>query len=51
MGSFPGGSLGKDSVCNAADTETQVWFLGGEDPLEEDLGILGMVTHSSILFF
>ena len=26
--------------------ETQVWYLGQEDPLEEE-----MVTHSSILFF
>ena len=32
---------GKEAACNA---ETQVQFLGQEDPLEE-----GMVTHSSIL--
>ena len=30
-----------ESVCNA---ETQVWFLGWEDPLEKE-----MATHSSIL--
>ena len=40
MGS-PGGSVGKDSACNA---ETWVWSLGWEDPLEE-----GMAIHSSIL--
>ena len=34
---FPGGSDGKESVCNVGD-------LGWEDPLEE-----GMATHSSIL--
>ena len=35
---------GKESACNAGATETRVWFLGQEDPLEE-----GMATHSSIL--
>ena len=35
--SFPGGSDGKESSCNAGD-------LGWEDPLEE-----GRITHSSIL--
>ena len=34
---FPGGSVGKESVCNTGN-------LGWEDPLEED-----MATHSSIL--
>ena len=38
---FPGNSDGKESTCN---TETQVWSLGQEDPLEK-----GMSTHSSIL--
>ena len=37
----PGGSDGKES---AAMWETQVWSLGREDPLEEE-----MATHSSIL--
>ena len=36
---FPGGLVGKESVCN----ETWVWSLGWEDPLEK-----GMATHSSI---
>ena len=35
--SFPGGSDGKESTCNAGD-------LGWEDPTEE-----GMATYSSIL--
>ena len=34
---FPGGSAGKESACNAGD-------LGWEDPREK-----GMATHSSIL--
>ena len=38
---FPGGSDGKESVCNAGD---QVLSLGPEDLLEKE-----MVTHSSIL--
>ena len=38
---FPGGSDGKASAYNA---ETQVQFLGWEDPLEKE-----MATHSSIL--
>ena len=38
---FPGSSAGKNLP---AMQETQVWFLGWEDPLEE-----GMATHSSIL--
>ena len=39
--SFPGGSDGKESACNA---ETWAQFLGQEHPLEK-----GMATHSSIL--
>ena len=35
---FPGGSVGKESACNA------IRSLGQEDPLEK-----GMATHSSIL--
>ena len=38
----PGGSDGKESACNAG--ETQDWSLGREDPLEK-----GMATHSSTL--
>ena len=38
---FPGGSDGKESVCNAGDLGS---IPGSEDPLEE-----GMATHSSIL--
>ena len=38
---FPGSSDGKESACNG---ETQVQFLGWEDPLEKE-----MATHSSIL--
>jgi len=38
---FPGGSDGKESVCNAGD---QVLSLCREDLLEKE-----MVTHSSIL--
>ena len=41
---FPGGSVVKESACNAGDTGTQVQFLGWEDPLEKE-----MATHSSIL--
>ena len=37
---FPGGSAGKESVCNV---ETWVWSLGWEDTLEK-----GTATHSSI---
>ena len=39
--SFPGGSGGKESVCNVGDL---VRSLGQEDPLEK-----GMVTHSNVL--
>ena len=38
---FPGASDGKESTCKAGD---QVWYLGWEYPLEEE-----MATHSSIL--
>ena len=41
---FLGGSVGKESSCNAEMQETQVRFLGQIDPLEE-----GTATHSSIL--
>ena len=41
---FSGGASGKGPTANAGDTETWVWSLGWEDPLEE-----GMATHSSIL--
>ena len=41
---FPGGSGGKESACNAGDTELWVWSLGWEDSLEED-----MAMHSSII--
>ena len=34
----------KNPPANAGDIKTQVWSLGGEDPLEE-----GIATHSSIL--
>ena len=39
---FPGGSDGKESACNEA--ETWVQSLGREDPLEQE-----MATYSSIL--
>ena len=38
---FPGGS---DQKNLPAMWETQIWFLGGKDPLEK-----GIATHSSIL--
>ena len=38
---FPGGSDGKEFVCNAGD---QVRSLGWEDPLEKEIA-----THSSII--
>ena len=38
---FPGGSIGKESFCNAGDSGST---LGQEDPLEKE-----MATHSSIL--
>ena len=39
---FPGGSDGKESACNEA--ETWVQFLGRKDPLEQE-----MATYSSAL--
>ena len=39
---FPGAASVKESACHPQ--ETQVWSLGWEDPLEEE-----MATHSSIL--
>ena len=41
---FSGGSVGKESACNAGDAEDLGLTLGQEDPREE-----GMATHSSIL--
>ena len=41
---FPGASVVKNLPANAGDMETQVCFLGQEDPLEKE-----MATHSSIL--
>ena len=43
---FPGGASGKETTCQCRRCrwETQVRFLGWEDPLEK-----GMATHSSIL--
>ena len=35
---------GKESISNAGDEEMWVWFLSGENPLEEE-----MATHFSIL--
>ena len=37
---FPGGSVGKETACNAGDMGS---ILSGEDSLEEE-----MATHSSI---
>ena len=40
---FPGGANGKELTCQCRKhNETQIRFLGREDPLEE-----GMATHSS----
>jgi len=41
---LPGGSVGKESACNAGEAGDMVQFLAGEDALEE-----GKATHSSIL--
>ena len=42
---FPGGASGKQSACLIQETlETQVWYLGWEDLLEE-----GRETHPSVL--
>ena len=43
-GTSPGSSAGKESTCNAGDTELQLLSLGREELLEE-----GMATHSSVL--
>ena len=42
--SFPGGTSGKELICQYRRYEVLVRSLGQEDPLEE-----GMTTHSSIL--
>ena len=41
---FPGGTVVKNSLAKAGDTETQVRSLHGKDPLEKE-----RVTHFSIL--
>ena len=41
---LPEGSVVKNLHVNEGDTETQICFLGQEDPLEKE-----MATHSSIL--
>ena len=41
---FSGGTCGKKPACQCRRHESQVLFLGWEDPLEE-----GMAIHSSIL--
>ena len=41
---FPGGSVGKESACNAREQGTWVQSLGQEDLLKKE-----MATHSSIL--
>ena len=41
---FPGGTSGKDPVCQCRRWKRPRFDLGREDPLEE-----GMATHSSIL--
>ena len=40
---FPGGTSGKESVCNAGDIRDQIQSLGQEDALEEE-----MATHANI---
>ena len=40
---FPGGAVVKNSPANAGDTKDQVWYLGQEDSLEEEVA-----THSRI---
>ena len=44
LSGVPGGSAVNNPPAMQEMQETQVQFLGGEDPLEE-----GMATHSSIL--
>ena len=41
---FPGGTSGKNPLCQFRRYEMWIWSLGWEEPLEE-----GMATHSSIL--
>ena len=41
---FPGGTVVKNPLAKAGDTETQVRSLHGKDPLEKET-----VTHFSIL--
>ena len=41
---FPDGSAGKESACNAGDTEDTSLIPGSEGPLEKE-----MATHCSIL--
>ena len=41
---FPGGTSGKEPICQCRRQEMQVRSLGWEDPLEE-----GLAAHSSIL--
>ena len=41
---LPGGGSGNEPTCQCRTEEMWVWFLGREDPLEEE-----MATHSSIL--
>ena len=43
MWGFPGGSVVNSSPAMQEPQETQVWSLGQEDPLQED-----MVTHFGI---
>ena len=40
---FPGGTSGKNPLCQFRRYEMWIWSLGWEEPLEE-----GMATHSSI---
>ena len=44
MPSFPDGSGGKESACNAGDTGDAGLILGQDDPLKEE-----MATQSSIV--
>ena len=43
--SFPGGSVGKESVCNAEDPGS---IVGGEDPLEKEMAIILKVKAREI---
>ena len=44
MMDFPGDASGKEPACQCRRHETQVLFVGREDPVEK-----GMATYSSIL--